>query len=605
MSKTVYDIAKLAFPTNPFQTFRGTFRMKISPSLESLFKRKSLMDIYNSFKGFGEFNQLPTTYNMSLLEFLSAASSFDDQVYTANVLKSISGLIGNAPIGPYLNTTDVKLRQRTYLSDLYPILASHIDNIMDRTKGQFFLGILKMPEKAFRSIVRNDTVIKALLKVRKKMAMAAIQGSMKGFSKASMEFQRVLQASMRELLNIASRAVSLQGMQLYEATTKCNISLNDLKMKSMLQVSLICIRAPEDFPILQFMPESSIPKEAFTIKLVDMAKEIGIPFDNLLQYTADMVIQKYVQSKKKFSFLDEPLYHVSRQRGKYIVDLQNNKLYEVSMFLSGLNGTNLKSKLNTSMTVIEKMKNVSLAMMPSIVKSSLVTEFPQEHFYFLPLSSIMLILDNEKSEESRVTASQNIMLYPDKGRNDDAARILGMTKAQLERTPLLKLVSRITGKSEDIISENLALSPLQKLRLRTLDLETAEELQKIFGGAVDLKLDRLSLIEISTSHVYTVFLMTMKDYFRSYRGFMNSTLQDVLKSDPNFEVVKLTAKTMGVKGFILNSVTLDGLRSAFNKSADDMRNQTLFAVLKDMRKLGKSQIPSTSFCYIVYTHPPL
>ena len=578
------------------QTLRDNFRAPISPSLESLFKRKSLFEVYNSFKGFGE--QTPSAYNVSLLQFVHMAAAFDSQGYTANVMNSISYLVGNASIGPYLKTTDAKLRQRNYLSDLYPVLASNVANIMDQTKSTFFLKSLKISEVNYRSIVKNDTAVDALLGARKRMATAVVSGSQSSISAASREFQEALTSTLKGLLSIASKALAMQGMQLYEARTRCNISMDELKMKSLLQVSLKCSGAPENLPIMQYIPKGGFPKELYTMKIADLARKMNVPFNDLLQYTVDMILVKYMKTKKSVSFVDDPLYHVARQKGRYIVDIANKTLYELAALLSGLNGTMLESKLNASAAVLNEMKNVTLKMLPSKVKAAISMEFPLEHFYFLPLSSIITILDKKNSVQTQAVASENIMLFVDEGSNNDAARILGFTKTQMKRTPLLILISKITGKSERIISENLSLSPMQRSKLKTLDLETAEELHKTFGVG-DLKLDRQSLQVIVKNHLYTILLITMKEYFRVKNGSLDLKLLDIFRNDPISHLIKLTGKKMGIKDGIMSTITLNELRTALGKSPDDMRNQTLFAVLRDMRELSKSKIPSKLLCFFI------
>ena len=597
-NKTVYEITKSVIPVNPIQNLRNFLRITISPSLESLFKRKSLVQVYNSFKGFKDVIPDHSIYNVSLLQFIAMASRFDGQGYTGNIMKSISYLVGNVSIAPYLKTTDAKLRQRNYLSDLYPVLASSIASLMDQTKSFFFLNSLKMSEESYRSIVKNDTAVDAMLVARKKMAAAVVSGSSSSIGAASKEFQEALEVTMKGLLSLATRALSLRGMQLYEATTRCNISMNELMMKSLIQVSLKCLGMPENFPILQYIPEKSFPKELYTMRIADMARKMNIPFKDLLQYTADMLVFKYMNAKKTVSFMDEPLYYVSRQRGQYIDDVANTTLYELAAFLSGLNRTMLEFKLNTSVAVLNEMRNVTLKMLPSKVKDAIFTEFPREHFYFLPLSSIITILDKKKSVKSRATASENIMLYVDEGSNTDAARILGMKKALMKRTPLLVLISRITGKTEETISENLSLSPLQRSKLKTLDLETAEELHKTFGVG-DLKLDRRSLQDIVKNHLYTILLITMKDYFRFKNASMDSKLLDIFRDDKVSHLIRFTAGKMGIKDGVMTTVTLDQLRLALGKSPDDVRNQTLFAVLRDMKELSRSKIPSKSLHYFI------
>ena len=588
-SKTVYDIVKSVIPSAPFQTIRTAFRMEISASLESLFQRKSFMDVYKSFQGFRDMNLFPSAYNLSLIQFLSTSSSFDSLNYTRNVIYAMSHLTGNTSIAPYLNTTDAKLRQRNYLSDLFPVFASNVVSIMDQTQSMFFLKSLKMSEKSYRSIAKNDSAVNALLVARKKMVLAVVNGASKAVGAAGMEFQQALRNSFQVFLNIASKTVSLEGIQLYQATAKCNISKSDLKMKSLLQISLICIGAPENFPILQFVPKGSFPREAYTTKLIDVAKKLNMPFDAMLQFTASIIVGKYMQSEKR-AFKDDPLYYVSRTKGKCIADLQYKTIYEVAKILSGLNGTMLQLQLNTSVPVVFAMKNIRLNALPLIVKNITSTEYPNIHFYFLPLSSIMTILNQKSSAQARDVASQNVMFYVEDSANSDAARLLGTTKAQLKRMSLLTLVSRITGKSEEIISENLSLSPMQKFKLKTVNLETAEELHKAFGIG-DLRLNRQSLRNLVTNQLYTQLLVKMKDYFKFENGSLHSKLLDVFRNEHISKVIRLTAKKLEVNDFILNSLTLNEVGSALNKSAEEMSSQTLFAVLLDMKKLSRSKIP--------------
>ena len=586
-SKTVYDIVKSVIPSAPFQTLRTA--LKISASLESLFKRKSFMDVYNSFQGFRDMNPSPSAYNLSLLQFLSTSSSFDSLVYTDSVINRMSFLTGNASLGPYLNTTDAKLRQRNYLSDIFPIFASNVLGIMDQTHPIFFLKSFQMSEKSYRSITKNDSALNALLVARKKMAVTVVNGSTRAVVTANMEFRQALVNSFEAFFNKAKKAVSLEGMQLYQVTAKCNISKSDLKMKSLLQISLICIGAPENFPILQFVPKGSFPREAYTKKLIDVAKMLNMPFDAMLELTAIIIVDKYMELERK-SFRNHPLYYASRKKGKYIADLQNKTIYEVARIISGLNGTMLELQLKTPIPVVIAMKNVRLNMLSFIVKNITSTEYPDIHFYFLPLSSIMTILNQKSSSQARDVASQNAMFYVEDSANSDAARLLGTTKAQLMRMPLLTLVSRITGKSEEIISEHLSLSPMRKFKLKTVNLETVEERLKIFGLR-DVKLDRQHLRSLVTDPWYTRLWIEMKYYFKHGNGSLHSKLLDVFRNEHNPIAIRFIASFMSINDSILYSLTLNEVRSALNKSAEEMSSQTLFAVLLDMKKLSRSKIP--------------
>ena len=535
---------------------------------------------------------------MTLLQFMTSASSFDSLFYSSTVIASLSAMTGNASIAPYLNTTDPELLQRNYLSSLYPLLFANIGKILKGTRESFFNNSIRMPEKYYRLIAKNDVAVDGMLNARRKMAIATVRGATKEIQSAAMEFQEYATNASKMLLDIASKSMSLQGMRLIETEKRCNISQNELKTKTLMQMALICIGLPEDFPLLHSIPQEGFPKEAYTSRLIDMAKKMNISFNTLLQFTTDLVIARYMQSKNKVSYQNEPLYYVVKQKGLYIVDLQNKTLYELAKQLSGLDGETLNADLNTTVAVISEMKNETLRTLPALVKKALSIDYPQQHFYFLSLSSIMTLLNSENNNYLRDLASQEVSVAVDESSNEVVARILGMTKVQLKRTPLMALVSTITGHDEKTISNNLRLTPVQIATLKKLDLSTAEEFNRIFSAG-DLMLNRQSLYMIGQNHLYAILLVPIKQLLSATGGSLDASLFQLASKNVMFaQLISITASKMGVKDVLMKTLSLNELRFAFNKSPEDMRNQTLFAVLKDLRELSKTKISKLSFRYL-------
>lgn len=582
--KTVFQILKIVIPNDPFQTLKSTFRTDISPSLQRMFKEKSFIEIYSSYKGFSSFNEGQNAYNMSLMMFIAGAAQFDSTSTTQTIIGSMGGLFAGQSVAPFLNTTDSQLFQRRYLSDVYPVLLRNLDSILEQTRETFFATSLKMPEKFYRSLVKDDAAIDRLLSARKKMAFAVVQNSQKDIAAATDEMKKATETVMQGLMKLGS---ALQGMKLYEVTSKCNISLDAIKTKTLLQITLKCSGLPEDFPLFKLMPAGSFPTKVYNTKLSDIAKEINVSMNSLLQYTTDMIIAKFMRSTGKMSFNSEPLYGVADKKGFFVVDLNDKTLFEIASLFSGLDEIRLRSELKTTIQVLAIMKNTTLRALPSVVNASLSVVFPQVHFYFLSLATIATILNNDLPPQAQVSACEDVLFTVDEKSNAVVARIFNITVEKLRKMPLLAIVSRITDRDQRVLAGHLGLTMMQYSTLQRLNLETTDEFHRIFGTG-DLSLNRKALRELAMNPLYTFLLKPIN--FSGKVNRLNETLTTLL--GPEFaQMIKLIALNMKVRDDVLSALTLEDVRSILNKSADDMKKATIFATLKDLRQLSR-QIPS-------------
>ena len=587
--KTVFDILKSIISDEPLKTLRRNYGTDISPALESMFKAKSYVDIYNSYPGFKSLRVGSTLYNVSMMMFVVGASQFDSVATTNNIMVSLSSLTGNASIAPALKTTDAKLQKRRFLTDIYPVLLANIDLVMDETRPSFFLNSLRLSEKDFRSVVKNDTAVDALLSARKRMAIAGIKSSIEDTQSASMDLQRAMTAASQVFLKASSRIAFLGGMPLMEIKSKCSLSLNDVKMRTLLQISLRCTGLPENFPI----KPTGFPIEAFNITVMDMAKALKMDIDDYMKYSPEELLKKYVEGTRNEAFVNAPLYYLSMQKGIRVTILQNRTLSEIASMLVGLNKTMLKSTLSTSEAALDVMSNTTLGALPVAAQNSVSVDFPQMHFYFMSFSSIATMLDKRANKSSREAASRDASIIVNKRSIHEVSQLLGLSKLQVKQMPLLRLFGKAAGKDEQAVFDSLHLRQQDKVFLRSLNLAGVEETHHLFGYG-DLVLSWGSLSTIASDPWNQLLLSKVNRLLRLFgkADALNFTLHELVSRNTIFEnKIKIAAWKMKINDFMIRRLPLTELMFAFNKTLSDVVDRPFFNLLKDLRTLSRSKIP--------------
>ena len=587
--KTAEEILKVISPSLSLQSLKRW--LPLSSPLEKFLQSKSIADVIAYYDGF---QMIPgiTGYQVPLLQVIQMASSFDSPAVTMQVMKSLMMLSGNTSISFSLKTSDSELASRRYLTDLYPVLLEKLPKILNETRERFFISISKMPEKYFKSLLKDQTIIDEILTSRRNMAFAMVRGSASKTQAASQNFQLTMQKISQDMSRFASMAMRMESMSVANAAEKCNISQQELRRMTLIQISLKCLGLPGDFPLLKLVPLQNFPAEILSIKMGEFATQLNLPFESLIKLTQNAILARYLVNKRQTP-LHEPIFFVAKKKGLSITNMNNNSLLDISFRILQMNVSTMVNIFNISQDVINELNSTTLNQLPIIVDKLSSILYPTRYFYFLSMNSIMTLVNKQASAAARVNASENVEVPVNDFANEEIAKILGKTKAEVERTPLIKFISFIAEKKEQEIAGALKLSARNIALLQKMDLKTAEVLHRTFYG-MNLVLNRAGIVAMSKVELYEMLTMQIKHFMMGKN--MDSTLPGLAVSLPRVkQLIDMVAKKFNVKNTILNTLTLNEVKFAGGLSNDQLLNRTVLGVLQDLAKLSKEEFPSEFF----------
>ena len=495
--------------------------------------------------------------------------------------------IGGASIGQALGTTDAALMQRHYLSDAYPLLKTNIKRIMNETAEQFIQKTTRFPKKFYKALFPPGTMDK-ILGARVEMAEAMISGSYQAVIAASKKFQVAIGTAMSAMTQKLSNAVMIEGMPLIDATKKCNISLSSLKSKTIMQISLLCLGLPEDFPLMKMIPQQGFPRAAFETKLTDIAKKVKMPIDSLLKLTANQVVLKFMQAQRNDPSVSDPIFYVAKNKSLSITNMGGKTLLVIGYDITARSAAFAQKLQNGTASLIGYMKNNTLDALPVLVKNLLGVTFSKKYCYFLSLDSIMKMLDERISRENRLKASSSFIIPLNKASKSELAKILSKTEKSLDETSIMKLLGMITGKNDQAVASWLNLARQGTTMLKKISVKTAEQLLGTFGTGGVVALDIGTVTQLAKNRAFPVLLMSIGEIAAGAKDpkIFDSTLSSLLSLHPVIgALVGPLAKKMGVDDSILQALTLNDVRSAMKLSSKAFFNETIYSVLLKLSKI--------------------
>ena len=287
------------------ESLASMIKMQISPALIVMLKTKPIQNLVESYKGFDVIPGMKQ-YNASAFIFLATLISTDSVNQTAQALQTLKMMTGNTSVAPMLNTTMPALLQRHYLTDVYPVLLKNLPSILDKTSDAYLTSIIKLPAKLVRAMIGKSS-IDTLLATRSKMAFAAVKGDQQVILAEMQKLPQIIAKVLAPLMATTKKMSEFEQMKLKDATTRCNIPLVDLKMKSLLQIMLICAKLPEDFPLLKMFPPGQLPIGLVNSKLNDIAQKLKIPVEVLLDKTMMEVFFIFLYSYYIYYMCDQEI----------------------------------------------------------------------------------------------------------------------------------------------------------------------------------------------------------------------------------------------------------------------------------------------------------
>ena len=477
--------------------------------------------------------------------------------------------------------------QRHYLSDAYPLLKSNIKRIMNETSEQFIQKTTRYPKKVYKALLPRGTMDK-ILAARVEMAEAMISGSYQAVIDASKNFQTAIGRAMSAMTQKLSSAFMVEGMALIDATKKCNISLSSLKSKTVLQISLLCIGLPEDFPIMKMIPQQGFPRVAFETKLTDIAKKVKMPVDSLLRLTATQVLVKFMQAQRNDPSVSDPIFYVAKNKSLSITNMDAKTLLVIGSDITARSAAFSQKLQNGTASLIGYMTNNTLNALPVLVKNLLGVTFSKKYFYFLSLDSIMKMLDERISRENRLKASSSFIIPLNKVSKSELAKIFSKTEKSLDETSAMKLLGMITGKNDQTVATWLNLARQGTAMLKKINVKTAEQLLITFGTGGDLSLDIGTVTQLAKNRAFPILLMSMGEIAAGAKDpkIFDSTLSSLLNFHPMIgALVGPLAKKMGVDDSVLQALTLNDVRSSMKLSSQAFFNETIYSVLFKLSKI--------------------
>lgn len=458
---------------------------------------------------------------------------------------------------------------------------------MNETAAQYIQKTTRFPKRFYEALLPPGAMDK-ILAARVDMAEAIVSGSSQELMVANRKLQATVGPLMSAITQKLSKAVNIEGMALIDATKKCNISLSTIKSKTIMQISLLCLGLPEDFPLMKMMPQQGFPKAAFQTKLTDLAKKLKMPVDSLLKLTANQVVLKFMQAQRNDPSVSDPIFYVAKTKALSIANMGGQKLLNVGMQITATSAAFALKVKNGTALLVGRMTNNTLDALPVLVKNLLGVTFNKKYFYFLSLDSIMNLLDERISRVNRLKASSSFIIPLNKASKSELANILGKTEKSLDETSIMKLLGMITGKNDQAVTSWLNVAPQGTAMLNKINLKTAEQLLGTFGIGGDVALDSGTVSQLAKNRAFPVLLMSVGEVAAMIKDpkIFNSTLSGVMNMHPMVAaLVGPIAKKMGVADSMLQALTLNDVRSSMKLSTKAFFNVTVYSVLLKLSKV--------------------
>ena len=154
LNKTLFQI--IGIPIAQLRSM-GLLPPMFSNQFLNLINTTSITDIEKSY---GIIHRAPALankhYNVTLSTYLYTSVVYDSVNLTQVILQAMLMATGGMPIASLLNTTDMALSKRHYLTDVYPLLKKMLPTLINKTAQHYYLFVHKMDLSEVRAFLGKN-----------------------------------------------------------------------------------------------------------------------------------------------------------------------------------------------------------------------------------------------------------------------------------------------------------------------------------------------------------------------------------------------------------------------------------------------------------------
>eukprot|EP00794_Sanderia_malayensis_P000458 gene458-1100_t len=568
-------------------------KVRMSPALLNALNTMKLKDFLNYYKGFQSISS--KNYTFTPMAFLSYAFTFDSTNTTCNTLKSLSFATGgNGTVAPLLRTTTASLCARNYLFDAYPLLMKNLPMILNKTRNSFFIKSTRLPEKYYRALVGSHKLVDDILKYRMAYARLALQGDATKMAGALTNFTMALSKATQKVLAFTTRLPALQMMRLSQAPAQCGIPLGTLKMKTLMQITLLCLKLPEDFPLISFMPKGTL-LTPFQTSLNKIATKVGMPIDVLLNNNMQQVMILFMKSVVPKipvnGTLGLPAFYAAHLKGYNITRLQDVTILELARNLSGIPYSQLAVRYNVTQSSAEQLAKTTFKSLPDYVNSVVGVKYSLQHFYYVTLDSIIKgFVSTDRT--SRNLLFRNFTVLADGMTVPPLAATFKLSIEDFLRMPVLGILVKMSGVSKDAFLKYADISQSDADSLGRASLRDVVTVKSFIDRSAQLRLTPRMFHPPVYRHLRP-FFMPMKSLIGpKIPGSFD--LQALLRRRPSIRMPLHTIlKHMGIK--LLADMKFMAVRKAMNLSEPAFGAKNFYDLLKWMKNATSKGKPAPRF----------
>ena len=205
----------------------------------NLINTTSIADIEKSY---GIIQRAPVlankNYNVTLSTYLYTSVFYDSLNATRIILQTLLMATGGMPIASLLNTTDMALSKRHYLTDVYPLLKKMLPTLINKTAKQYYGTILKMNLSEIQTFA--ETNFTDLEMARSKLMLSIIELDSPGIASFAMgmltSFLKVYKARVMALPNTPadSNKAIVNGLEYLSTYAPFGMITREFKVDSRL-----------------------------------------------------------------------------------------------------------------------------------------------------------------------------------------------------------------------------------------------------------------------------------------------------------------------------------------------------------------------------------
>eukprot|EP00794_Sanderia_malayensis_P017315 gene17315-19048_t len=332
---------------------------------------------------------LNKNYNYSLSTYFTTGLYLDTSSTTVQVLPFLP--VGKSSIANFFGTTDADLRNRRYLTQVYPTLKNKLKEILNKTKSAYYTSLpnQNMSFQSFKSWMGPKN-FEAIEIKRMQYAKTLVDVNIAAIREIGMALGATIADVAVRRVKTLTNAINLT---LKDASVNCSIQLGTLVNLTMANILHKCINVPADFDMAKFFPTSvALGKNfAYGMKIGQMASFLNMSLDEFAQFSMLAIlnnISAYSKSNQAYSVA----YTASRGGIKYS-SLANMNLLEFLRRARII--PDPAYSLNQS--VIMRLEGTTFRTLLPWLRSNMHSNLTQNGLYTLPLPVIlkMFIFDTK------------------------------------------------------------------------------------------------------------------------------------------------------------------------------------------------------------------